>query len=355
MKVRFSIAEHDAEHPNVAQTVNFFYAFDGREPTASSPQKASSYSDLLEDDDVIVGMNYTYTDGTIKSPAGESSVGAKAFSNITVYKREIWNEDGEEGAESIYHPVVINSQSIELFDYNVSNHRTYEYIAYPSSNTGEISSVTRYVSAAWQFWSLTELHPVDNADKKFTAEPKDVWLFKYNVEPGDQTQNISKTQVENLTAYPTFVHGPANYMGSSVSALIGSEMISFELLSSKYVLSVDENGKRGGTVSDPAPLWTEITQVGKGGYTEKLRYQNRLTSNEKIDMIKAWREVAYSGNPKLLKDMKGNSYLVQITSSSNSTQYGWSKMPDTISFDWVEIGTLEGVIITNPEAVDNNI
>ena len=79
-----------------------------------------------------------------------------------------------------------------------------------------------------------------------------------------------------------------------------------------------------------------------------------MTSNEKIDMIKAWREVAYSGNPKLLKDMKGNSYLVQITSSSNSTQYGWSKMPDTISFDWVEIGTLEGVIITNPEAVNNN-
>ena len=354
MKVRFSIAEHDAEHTNVAQNVNFFYVFDGRQPQASSPQKAASYSELLADDDVVVGMNYTNISGQIKSPAGESSVGAKAFTNITVYKREIWNEEGYEEGEAVYHPVIINSESTELIDYNVSNNRTYEYIAYPSSDNSEISQVSRYTSASWQFWSLTELHPVDNSTTEFTAEPSDVWLFKYNVESGDQTQNISKTQVDNLTAYPTFVHGPSNYIGSSVSALMGSEMISYELLSSKYVLNVGPNGERLGTAENPQNLWAQVEKVGKGGYSEKLRYQNRLTSNEKIDMLKAWREVAYSGNPKLLKDMKGQSFLIQITSPFNSTQYGWSKMPDTISFDWIEVGSLDGVTITNPEAVNNN-
>lgn len=350
MKVSFAIAEHDAEHTDIDQTVNFFYAFDGREPSSSSPQKAATYTELLTDDDVIVGMNYTNNDATIKSPAGESSVGAKAFSRITVYKREIWNEDGDQEEETIYHPVIVNSESTELIDYNVSNNRTYEYIAYPSlSDNAEISQVSRYVSASWQFWSLTELHPVDNSTTEFTAEPKDVWLFKYNVEPGDQTQNINKTQVDNLTAYPTFVHGPANYMGSSVSALMGSEMISYELLSTKYELNVSDTGEQIGN-----SIWAQVEKVGKGGYSEKLRYQNRLTSNEKIDMLKAWREVAYSGNPKLLKDMKGQSFLIQITSSSNSTQYGWSKMPDTISFDWIEVGSLDGVTITNPEAVNNN-
>lgn len=350
MKVRFSIAEHDAEHTHVAQNVNFFYVFSGRQEDSAIPQKALSYSELLDSDDVLVAMNYTATDQTIGYPIGESSVGAKAFSRITVYKREIWNEDGDEGSETLYHPVAINSASTELIDYNVGNNRTYEYIAYPSSLTGaELYSVRRYTSASWQFWSLTELHPVDNSTTQFTAEPKDVWLFKYNVEPGDQTQNINKTQVDNLTAYPTFVHGPANYMGSSVSALMGSEMISYELLSMKYELNVSDTGEQIGN-----SIWAQVEKVGKGGYSEKLRYQNRLTSNEKIDMLKAWREVAYSGNPKLLKDMKGQSFLIQITSSSNSTQYGWSKMPDTISFDWIEVGSLDGVTITNPEAVNNN-
>ena len=351
MKVSFSIAEHDAEHTHVSQDVNFFYVFSGRDEDGAVPQKVDSYAELLDSNDALVVMNYTNPDSSISRPAGESSVGAKAFSRITVYKREIWNEGGDEGSETIYHPVAVNSQSIELVDYNVSNGRTYEYIAYPStSNGGEIVAVTRYLKASWQFWSLTELHPVDNSETKFTAEPSDVWLFKYNVESGDQTQNISKTQVDNLTAYPTFVHGPTNYIGSSVSALMGSEMISFNLLATKYELNVDGTG----TPYDVNNIWMQVEKVGQGGYSEKLKYQNRLTSNEKIDMLKAWREVAYSGNPKLLKDMKGQSFLVQITGSTNSTQYGWSKMPDTISFDWIEVGSLDGVTITNPEAVNNN-
>lgn len=354
MKVSFAIAEHDASTPNISQDVGFFYAFGGRESTGSSPPKLS-YSSLFEDggEDILVAMNYTQ-ESMVKSPVGESATGGKAFSRITVYKREIWNEEGEGTGETIYHPVVVNSQSIRVIDYNISNKRDYEYIAYPSTegessaNVGELPEVARYVSVNWDFWSLTELHPVNGSTTQFTASPTDVWLFKYNVDSGEQTQNFSKSQIDNLTAYPTFVHSPKNNLSGSVTALLGSEMVSFELASKKYVLLTESNGSQKGK-----NLWVPTEAIHTGGYVERLRYTPRLTSNEKIDMLKAWREVAYSGNPKLLKDMKGQSFLVQITASSNTPNYSWNKMPDSISFSWTEIGSMDGVTITNPEAVDN--
>ena len=275
-----------------------------------------------------------------------ASVGTKAFSNITIYKREIWNEDGVEETETTYHPVAVNSSSLEIVDYNVANKRNYEYIAYPSAS-GEIVAIYRYVSVNWGYWSLTELHPVNNSRTQFTAEPSDVWLFKYNVEPGGQTQNISKTQVDNLTAYPSFVHGPKNTLSGQVTALMGSEMISFSLASTKYVLNTDSNGR----VVPGQEMWSPIMATHTGGYTERLKFSPRLTSNEKIDMLNAWRDVAYSGNPKLLKDMKGQAFLVQITDPSNTPNETWNKMPDSISFSWTQVGTLDGVTITNPEAI----
>jgi hypothetical protein len=42
-----------------------------------------------------------------------------------------------------------------------------------------------------------------------------------------------------------------------------------------------------------------------GGYTESFPFSEQLTSNQKVDMLEKWREICYSGNPKLLKDAKG--------------------------------------------------
>lgn len=350
MKVQINVAENDSEHRHISQEVNFLYAFDGRAPTNTMPQKQEYLNLLGSSEDVLIAMNYTIQD-TIKSPLGESSSGAKGFTNITIYRREIWNDNGEEGGESTYHPVIVNSKSPIVVDYNISNKRNYEYIAYPSitgaQSVLEKKGVKRYVSTNWGYWSLIELHPYKNSKTQFYTTASDVWLFKYNVSVGELTQNISKTQQDNLTAYPTFSHGPKNNLSGSVSALLGSEITNYDLASQKSILNIQP----GGTISQDEK-WIKIIDLMKNGYTEKMKYFPQLTSNQKIDMLNQWRNIAFSGNPKLLRDISGQSFLVQITSSTNTTNENWNKMPDTISFSWTQIGTLDNIWIVNKEAYE---
>mgnify|MGYP002624216881 CR=1 FL=1 len=51
-------------------------------------------------------------------------------------------------------------------------------------------------------------------------------------------------------------------------------------------------------------------------------------------------------NPKLLKDVKGQSWIVQITSNQNTPMSHVQGQPDNISFSWVQIGDTKDIIIT---------
>lgn len=85
----------------------------------------------------------------------------------------------------------------------------------------------------------------------------------------------------------------------------------------------------------------------KGGYQEKMPFTKQLTSNEKVDMLNAWRKICCSGNPKLLKDNKGQKFLVQITQSSNTpVQSTGTVIPEKIDFSWVEIGDANKIVVT---------
>ncbi len=62
-------------------------------------------------------------------------------------------------------------------------------------------------------------------------------------------------------------------------------------------------------------------------------------------MLLAWRKVVYSSNPKLLKDRAGQSFLVTLNSSSNKPMDAVGIQPNTISFNWTQIGTTEDLQI----------
>ena len=207
-----------------------------------------------------------------------------------------------------------------------------------------------------------ELHETDDP-KVFTASPKDVWKFKYNISTGAQTQNISKTQQDTLSRYPIFSHGVKNAVSGSVTCLLGREMINADYTNKEWVYKQDTN------TSEPDFIWTEINGSFKnlGGYRERLgRIQNfcgtnpdylsasvlgfrNLTSNEAVDMLDKWRDVCYSGNPKLLKDQKGQTFIIQITDPSNTTNESWEKMPEEISFSWIEIADAKDCRIIQAE------
>ena len=350
MKVKFSFGKKSVkslspEATNIGLQVNFLYTYIDSEGELESwgvsgedvNFEKQTYTEMLESEaSEFIALNYTMGEAvgnqSIGYPAGVTMAETAVFQSISVYKSEIWPG----GQEAITHPVVVNGRSVSFRDFNISNNRTYLYQVYPRSAESENAAVSGVITTNWKDWSLTELHPVEGREKTFTASLSDVWLFKYNVEPSDQTQNISKTQQDNLTAYPKFSRGLKNHITSSITCLLGSQMVSYDFVTKKQQYS---QGKG----------WEDKVVPGRweGGYTEKRPFVSQLTSNERIDMLNAWREVVYSGNPKLIKDRKGQKFLVQITEASNTTMDTYNEMPDQISFSWVEIGDLDDAVITS--------
>lgn len=255
-----------------------------------------------------------------------------------------------------WQPVVVNSNTGFVRDYNITSGRSYQYILYPAFTEGYSENKQVFANAEgavfvedpdvigqgrtmmgspetahlygspvktnWDEWSIVELIPQNTNDsnapdtikKVYKANLDQLWLFKYSLETGGQTQNISRTEFQTLGQYPKFGYGKMNYASGDVSALLGSEIIPYNK---------------------------------KQRYIERLSGArvNPLSTNEKIEMLKQWRKLVNSKNPKLLKDIKGQSWIVQIMGSSNKPQNFYQNQPDTISFQWKEIGSTDNVII----------
>ena len=243
-----------------------------------------------------------------------------------MFKREI-DKDGN--ALTPLELVARNLDTYQFRDYNISNHRNYEYFIYLSQSgalSGSSQNRTVYknsfkISVNWQQWSITELHPTDETLKTFTASPDDVWLFNLNVETGEQTQNIVRNAVNTLGTYQRFSQGKANYISGTVSCLLGSD-----------VVSIGQALRNGLTAND-------------AGYLEIRKYIDSITSNQRVDMLKAWRKLVMSSNPKLLKDREGQAFLVTLTSSANKPMDNVRIQPNTINFAWAQIGTVDGITI----------
>lgn len=277
--------------------------------------------------------------------------------SISVYKKEIWydRETGRPTEQDVWIPVALEESSSIIRDFNIGNNRYYKYVFRLVENKSDggfeyQSGIIVPIKTNWQGWSITELHETDDP-KVFTASPKDVWKFKYNISNGAQTQNVAKTQQDTLSRYPIFSHGVKNAVSGSVTCLLGREMINADYTNKEWVYSQDPN------TTEPSLIWQETygTTKNLGGYKERLgRTQSacgsnadylsasvlgfrNLTSNEAVDMLDKWRDVCYSGNPKLLKDEKGQTFIIQITDPTNTTNETWDRQPEEISFNWIEI------------------
>lgn len=389
MKIKFSIGPGKTLVPGVSQAPDsqyikskFFYV--STSGNGIAPQATNGAPEKIENANVmsVIDNNLRSVIGLFNFENVESNgkiittAAAQGISNddqslysISIYKKEIWynRETGKPMEQDVWTPVVLENASGTIRDFNIGNNRYYKYVFRLVENkiSGNVeyqSGIIVPIKTNWQGWSITELHETDDP-KVFTAAPKDVWKFKYNISNGAQTQNIAKTQQETLSRYPIFSHGVKNAVSGSVTCLLGREMINADYTNKEWVYEQDTS------TSEPSFIWTEINGPFKnlGGYRERLgRVQNfcganpdylsasvlgfrNLTSNEAVDMLDKWRDVCYSGNPKLLKDQKGQTFIIQITDPSNTTNESWEKMPEEISFSWIEIADAKDCRIIQAE------
>lgn len=389
MKIKFSIGPGKTLAPGVSQAPDlqyikskFFYistSEDGIAPQAvnGAPEKIENANVMSVVDNnlrSVIGLfNFENVEnnGKIITTAAAQGISNddQSLYSISIYKKEIWynRETGKPVEQDVWTPVVLEDASGTIRDFNIGNNRYYKYVFRLVENKvdGNVeyqSGIIVPIKTSWQGWSITELHETDDP-KVFTAAPKDVWKFKYNISNGAQTQNVAKTQQDTLSRYPIFSHGVKNAVGGSVTCLLGREMINADYTNKEWVYEQDPN------TSEPNFVWRESNGPleNLGGYRERLgRVQNfcgtnpdylsasvlgfrNLTSNEAVDMLDKWREVCYSGNPKLLKDQKGQTFIIQITDPSNTTNESWEKMPEEISFSWIEIADAKDCRIIQAE------
>lgn len=361
-------------NPNIGQTVEYINVFSNIKEldpaTDPAPNDKDFYNFMTDystqdNQNVIALLNYqtyseTFSDVTRSYTNQEGYAPTKSSTQDTsaVFRQEI----AEDGTELTTLTSVDNEiQNFKFRDFNITNDRTYKYVLYPLDKVtvagtspknyekriayvqipccqnGRFSvdknttNEAPYQPIHWEGWSITELHPVQGNSKKYTATADDVWLFNLNVQTGEQTQNINISDQQTLGQFNKYSQGRQNYVSGSVSCLLGSQVVP-----ANYVLKT---------------LSGEEKTYKTGGYQEVRIFNQDITSNERVDMLLAWRKLVRSNNPKLLKDREGQSFLVTITNSGNTPMDNVKRQPNTLSFSWVQIGTADGLQIVDVDMI----
>lgn len=331
----------NAYKQTVGQEVSFVNVLEGAQVTPSNaPPKPVLYSE--RNTESVMLMNYypwvtgagTEAQLTYAVDEGMTVIRSSDTLAASIYRQEMaYGEDQQLMPVGELIPIVDRLTTFHLRDYNITNNRHYRYYVYPANRDVPLSEITGEIATKWQGWSITELHPRDATMKNFSVSSSDVWVFNLNVETGDQAQNIVREPQQTLGQFPRFSQGRQNYISGSVTCLLGREVLPADWIERKSLIM--RNGKP----------YQGNEWINLGGYQEKLPFSVPLSSNERIDMLKAWRKLVFSSNPKLLKDRKGQSFLVTLSEATNKPNDLVAKQPDTISFSWTQIGTLEGVQI----------
>lgn len=222
----------------------------------------------------------------------------KEAHNVIVFKEEV--------GISLYKLYEHGDKVETIIDYSVGNRRNYNYYIFWTIPDTSTNSSTNYrmsfknIHHNFDSWSIVD---IDSETGEFLSE----WKLRYGLNGGGVTQNISKNKIDNMSRYSSFSHGTTNHLSGSVTCYLGRDII----------------------MSDNSYEW----------YAEKLPDDSQfkdLSSNEEIAMIEAWKYVCASPGDKLIRDIKGNMYLAQITESSITTKEEWEKMPTEIQFGWCE-------------------
>jgi len=364
----------------------------------------AQYSDQSTQNDNST-IDFNYDDLCVEINVSESLLNTEDATNsmIRIYKREVWYYDDQiksaygdrfSGDSSPWCLISENALSEVIYkDYCVASGHHYEYLVcrdamVPVNNSDrfvsrEIWAQNFDIEVHYMGWSIIELHDPQEIENGrivlYTASPKDVWRFKYNVSSGAQVQNVSRSQQDTLGGYPKISVGEKNFMSGSVSALLGREIIQANYRADHYQY-VPERIVEVDNVTEIAPgYWTRNTDgdvYNVGGYREELsrwQYPDKnvnykpvyvnantlgfrgLSSNESVNMINAWKDVVYSGNDKLMKDEKGRMFLIHILSNSVEPNDSWTDMPTQISFDWVEVSNIKNIIVYENESNDSII
>lgn len=237
-----------------------------------------------------------------------------------------------------------------VYDYNIINGQYYhylvsvelqtsgkpEYLVYHNRELNELTEEYDLVfhKAIWDDFTICNIE--ETMEEGVYQKTGSVWGFKYNLEGEELTHNTSVTPMDTLGRYSKVSTGVKNYDSSSIIVLLGDmkEYTHYDIKT-----EIDENEK-----GVPVPVTFASNKLPQEfniknnvyRYTEKDDVTNPY--GLEIEKLKRWKEFCSDGELKLLRDRKGNAWIVQILEApvSNINTYS-NYQQTTISFSWQEV------------------
>ena len=205
-----------------------------------------------------------------------------------------------EGTNNLVYVARLDEGSLSVTDYGVVNNTNYKYYIFQENDSAVSEAViSNNVQTCWWDWSLADLIPSDE-DNLYYVDSSNIWKFDLNLSSASMTNTMSTTVYDSLAQYPKVSVGNTNYSTGGITCLLGS---------------ISRDGNSALTYQEPATL---------------------------MDL---WKAFCTNGRIKLLKDRKGNAYLVSITSNSAQIDDILTEQPNTITFNWVQVGDISNTSV----------
>lgn len=273
-----------------------------------------------------------YNDFTADIDGYYFSASASFVQNLCSIYRKTYSQTYFDYVCTLYNAIVFR-------DYNIHNNDAYEYlavVAVPKSDgiysyllyeNKDAFNEKIYSLTNWSDWSITNIEPTD--EEGIYTQTGNVWILGLNVEGENLTQNLSISSWDTLGVYPKISVGSRNYNSGTMTCLLGRMA---EVTNYGYRYTEREN------LNDTYPM--SVVSA-----TLKKDFKDNQYSRE-IEKYLSWKEFCSDGELKLLKDVKGNAWVVYITASpeaSINTQSGYA--PTTITFQWSEVMSVNDISI----------
>ena len=258
--------------------------------------------------DTVLMNNYNESlDASYISPLNIAS-----NSNFFIYRKT--------PAQSYYNYIGnLKGSSFTFSDFGINANEYYHYLATieKKDTEGNVEYVSyenivdgqpRYLQAKWDKFSLHDII-FDNENQSYYVSGS-TWLLYCNVESNEITQRTSVTSWDTLGQYNKVSVGQRNFDSGTLTCLLG-EVKEYEIY--------DQNNN----------------------LTKSYDYTERIGSNyydSEAEKEKEWKKFISNGNLKLLKDFKGNKWIIQIMQDSTRTiDYNAMKKVTMISIQWEEV------------------
>lgn len=246
---------------------------------------------------VSIGLKYKINSGLRDCTKNDFS----NYNSVSLYKRK----KTDTYLQWVCDIDVQNNFTNIIYDYNINNNVEYEYILIMINSSNTYYQSANSIFVKYDDWSMVDI--IEDNDIYITDG--DVWKFKYNLESSDIPVNNSVTLYDTLSKYPQFGYGKKSYASSGLSCLLGDVGVHYQ----QTACGIKE----------------------KDGYYETDI--NDLSSNNIAKYLK-WKKFVGNNNMKLLKDIKGNKWIVRINEKPSVKNNDSSQEQlYTISFEWSEV------------------